>query len=107
MKALTLQQNKIINKRLNFIPTQPLDHFKFLTDFYKFCRTMRLKIFSQGTERAANKEKEKNPNLSKLKKKSTFDPVVSNNALDVFEQTVTNKVLKQWDQITAKKLKYS
>lgn len=82
------------------MPTQQVNQFTFLTDFYKFCRTLRLKIFFQNANRT--QVPMQHPNLIKLKKKSSFDPVINNAALDVFQQTVINKVTKKWELTTNK-----
>lgn len=38
----------------------------------------------------------------KLRKKSRFDPAISNATLEVFQNTVTNEVLKKWDHTSEK-----
>lgn len=43
-----------------------------------------------------------NKNIGRLKKKSSFDPVIKIAAMETFEQTVTSEVLKEWDQVTTK-----
>lgn len=65
-----------------------------MTDFYKICRTLRLKMFF--AVKGQNQD-----NIStipmKLKKKSKFDQQMNNPTLDIFQQVITMEVTKQWE----------
>lgn len=72
-----------------------------MMDFYKFCRSLRLKIFFSDKK---HKDDKTNSIPPKFKKKSKFDPQINNQTLEIFEQVVTTEVLKQWDNAKNKKI---
>lgn len=71
-----------MNKGLHFVPNFKKEKFEFLVDFHQFCRKLRIKMFF------ANKDIKKSETTvpEKLRKKSKFDPDITNSMLDAFQQ---------------------
>lgn len=87
-------QVNVINKGLNYVPTNISDPFELKKDFYRSCRNLQMKIHfmdSKTSERAW-----RNSILAKLRVKSTFDPEVNCNTLQVFQQTLIQQVMEKW-----------
>lgn len=88
-KELTREQRQVVNKGLNYVPTNTGDKFEFTKDVHRFCCKIRVKnhfYYMNKKDRTL---------LSKLKSKSTFDPVVNSKTLEAFKEIVT---LEKWDK---------
>lgn len=101
-KPLLEDQRILLNKGLNFVPTNSLDQFEFVKDFNKLCRKIRSKIFfaEKGYQRKPTPQ-----SSMKLKTTSTFDPPINNNTVETFKQLVTQEVTKKWNALSESKQK--
>lgn len=92
-----MDQQSLLNKGLNYVPTNTLDHFEFVKDFNKLCRKIRAKIFFSDKE---YQQKTTPHVLAKLKARSTFDPPIKNSTVETFQQLVTQEVTKKWEALS-------
>lgn len=72
-----------------------MDKVHFLTDFYKFCQSIGLKIFYYDEKKMLTQND--NAVAMRLKKKSKFDPMGENTMLDAFQNIVISEVTEKWE----------
>lgn len=82
----------MINKGLNYIPTFKMVRTDFLTDFYKFCRNIRLKMHFYEDNKKKSKINVEECIPKKFRKKKC-DPVVENT---MSYNIVITEVTEKW-----------